>query len=57
MLLILPEKIFILEIFRPPYSVIQFGSLCKSAKKKKFSNTAQPRKIFPSKCLGYMVMK
>ena len=37
------SKKFTLEIFRSPYSLIHFGSVCKSA--KIFSNIAQSRNI------------
>ena len=37
------SKNFSLEMFRPPYSLIHFGSVCKSAKSLFFSNVAQPR--------------
>ena len=49
---VLSAKNLPLKIFRPPCSLIHFGSVCKSVKFY-FSNIAQPRKICPLKYLGY----
>ena len=46
---------FSLEIFRPPYSLIHFRSICKSTKILFLAILLNLKNICPSKYLGYIV--